>query len=745
MPHPLLLRNIPSINIEHRARTYDALVQWLAGLSRDVDTEARRVLTQYYDFSGTYLKRRCDGALLLGGWDWRREIASPRQRLSNEHFNAYEKWLPFEWWILPTDEEGTHQSGMEKVFSSSLGIPEVYWYLLIEVWYKEQGAEFNISRQMWESEALGYDVFWNVYPIVHGSIVDGEVYRTNVLNASEMIIHNDDVTSEESARKKMDNKGRTLNKLLGKLVAKWDELVLNEGAYTWGWINQILSQVAYNRYRKESIMSRLPRNEWQKKFNERICKTLEKATGKPWQHLKKDGCFYPRCMLRSYYVQEETGIEDAPFDCVITWTKAKRFERMKETNQILWASNANMWVASYCMFNIKVSNGIIAPDGKLGYTTVTKGITPTFWREHVSCQKCGTVVEKRDILTDEDLDMNVCKFCGSVKKENTRPTATTVMGAYHGHRGWRFYYQRTKEDNPKCFCFGMEIEMHNKMDNTENSAKDAAWSIYRQQIKINPEWNEAYFERDGSLATGGLEMITNPMSLEFHRRYWTAMLPVMREYCTGWNTEEFNGTDSSRNNYGIHITFSRKYWTDLQLARLIKFMDNTSNKVFVRAIAQRKAIYSGEVLAENKRFLKDKVQFQGKGKIGTAQNRYVPVNVKDKLVELRFFRTTLNTQSFLKNIEFVAAFHDWVSSTGYNDRADAFIDWLCGNKLAHRKYENLIGYLSREKFPCKGGHLLNPWKVRMETMKKEQLSLFPLEQPRPHKDEVLEKDIELCV
>jgi hypothetical protein len=222
------------------------------------------------------------------------------------------------------------------------------------------------------------------------------------------------------------------------------------------------------------------------------------------------------------------------------------------------------------------------------------------------------------------------------------------------------------------------------------------------------------------------------------------MLPHIREHCTGWNTEEFNGADSSRNNYGIHITFSRKYWTDLQLARLIKFMDNTSNKVFVRAIAQRKDIYSGETLAENKRQLKDKVQFKSKGKIGTAQNRYVPVNVKDKLVELRFFRTTLNTQSFLKNVEFVAAFHDWVSSTGYSDKAETFIDWLCANKFSHQKYVNLIGYLSREKFPCKGGHLANPWKGRMEAMKKEQLSLFPLEQMKPQKSEILNGDLE-CV
>jgi hypothetical protein len=240
----------------------------------------------------------------------------------------------------------------------------------------------------------------------------------------------------------------------------------------------------------------------------------------------------------------------------------------------------------------------------------------------------------------------------------------------------------------------------------------------------------------------------SPMSLPYHQWYWSLMLPEIRKYCTGWNTETFVGNNPQNNNYGIHMTFSRKWWTDLQLARLIKFIDNPLNQPLIRAIAQRSQIYNGETLAGQKFQLKHKVLIKNK-KIVAGTNRYVPVNVKnDNLVELRFFRTTLNTESFLKNLEWFFSFYEWVQTTPFSINAVHYIDWLQHHQLGYGRYSNLYRYLGRETFPCKGvqGGVTNTWRNMFCDIHKRKPLIFNIEPEVIATPEyVLEKDIESCV
>ena len=85
--------------------------------------------------------------------------------------------------------------------------------------------------------------------------------------------------------------------------------------------------------------------------------------------------------------------------------------------------------------------------------------------------------------------------------------------------------------------------------------------------------------------------------------------------------------------------------------------------------------------------------------------KYCPINWKGDIAEFRLFCSTLNTTSFMKNLEFVWALVAWTkpeAATGSTWMHTDFLNWL--NTPANRKeYPNLITYLSKTKYPMFGG------------------------------------------
>lgn len=146
------------------------------------------------------------------------------------------------------------------------------------------------------------------------------------------------------------------------------------------------------------------------------------------------------------------------------------------------------------------------------------------------------------------------------------------------------------------------------------------------------------------------------------------------------------------------------------------------NLPFVLAIAQRDAVYSAqidighfqkprvvEINGNSRRFntnyrsttsINGRTTTSTRNKIAGA-GKYAPVNWKNNdVAEFRLFQSTLHTQSFMKNLEFVWALIAWTkpetasgSSTDHRD----FIRWL--DTPQHRAdYPNLVAYLSRRRF-----------------------------------------------
>jgi hypothetical protein len=190
------------------------------------------------------------------------------------------------------------------------------------------------------------------------------------------------------------------------------------------------------------------------------------------------------------------------------------------------------------------------------------------------------------------------------------------------------------------------------------------------------------------------------MSLEYHKKYWNNMLPVLRKYAVGWNIGKLNG-GTYEYSYGIHLTTHFKNWRQLALARFGKFFDHIPNKIFVQIIAQRDGNYSGLQFGSGINKVKDIFNLSD-GKLAGTKNRYACINFKNKkLIELRIFASTLNDESFMKNLEFMDAMWRWCHETPYALHYIDFLEWLGSNPEHFKKYSSLISYLKRPRFYIK--------------------------------------------
>jgi hypothetical protein len=350
-----------------------------------------------------------------------------------------------------------------------------------------------------------------------------------------------------------------------------------------------------------------------------------------------------------------------------------------------------------------------------------------YWNTHVGrCSKCNCAWMKDMLTVSTRYRKLFCPKCIAINNgefKNKPHEMNAIVGGYHSTAtrggGWQFIPQILHDEASPLM--GIEIEMDFKKTDKITSREACCWALYQEQLEQSPNWHNFYFEHDGSLnAHTGVEMITHPMTLEYHQHYWDTMLPLVRKYFKGW--------DSTHNEYGIHITMDRSDWTDLQLARFSKFVENSDNKNFSQAIAQRTKFYRAEKeLGAVKTKVKDIFRVED-GKVLASVQRNSIVNIKGQLfVEFRMFKSTLNTESFFKNLEFLDAFNRWSKETAFSIKYQDFLHWLMSSKGVRNRYTNLLNYLARPTFYVKGRQGFKSEWSDMISYHNKQLLLFEVD------------------
>lgn len=225
------------------------------------------------------------------------------------------------------------------------------------------------------------------------------------------------------------------------------------------------------------------------------------------------------------------------------------------------------------------------------------------------CSECGVEIWRDDAESDDD-GYSYCSDC-------------------HGSRRLVVGYSdksanKLRPESKDKLLFGVELEVESKGSQEEG----AEW--------VRDRMSDQYcvLKNDGSLGPGGFEIVTRPDSMAVHRRMFAAIL----NDSPGKRLRSWIG-----GRCGMHVHVTKAALSQLQLAKMMCFLNDPGNAAFVATVAGRLPCSWCKVSPKK---MSD---------VRHNPDRYVALNITGRTAEFRIFRGTLLASSFLKNLEFVEA------------------------------------------------------------------------------------------
>jgi hypothetical protein len=294
-----------------------------------------------------------------------------------------------------------------------------------------------------------------------------------------------------------------------------------------------------------------------------------------------------------------------------------------------------------------------------------------YCREQLSCcANCATLYAVKKLNIKQGvLKRCYCQYCWpdlSLGYYSFKPTRGIVC--YPNHVD---FDSEIREMDYKGLLFGIELETELRIYSSRNNIAQT----------IQDQTPYFYCVHDGSL-DNGIEIISVPMSYTWIQKNLCKELEKIRK-CKSLSAAQ-------QRKCGMHIHMNRKAITNLQLYKMIGFIEQ--NKSFCLRISQRK----------NDSYVFDYARFKDRssGALITDildndpsdQDRYVAINLQTgKTVEIRFFQGTLNPRTVMKNIEFCMALYDFTREVGRKDMyLSKFLEYI--KKFAYR-YPHFIEFM----------------------------------------------------
>ena len=228
---------------------------------------------------------------------------------------------------------------------------------------------------------------------------------------------------------------------------------------------------------------------------------------------------------------------------------------------------------------------------------------------------------------------------------------------------------RPWDDNPprkNAALFGIELEVLVKNENDVSS-------VYERIVD-----HGFIGERDGSLhPVRGIEIVGEPLTFEKNKSKWLPLLGHLRGVANGWDAGV---------GYGMHVSVNRPALSKMHQGKLLVFIHNS--KTLCETVAGRKESHWA--------------QYHSNKKVSDAEKetdeKYQAITLRGyKRMEVRIFRSTISTDGFMRNLEFVAAAVEFTRVTGVRSLDEStFRAWM--NKPSQRKaYKSLYRTLEPEK------------------------------------------------
>lgn len=227
--------------------------------------------------------------------------------------------------------------------------------------------------------------------------------------------------------------------------------------------------------------------------------------------------------------------------------------------------------------------------------------------------------------------------------------------------------------------FGVELEVQSK-DFSSDGVRTIAQALGGRKGK-----NNAYIlAADGSLDpdehTSGLEIITVPQTLEGHRTGAVIPWREISKALASSNAISGQGTNAC----GMHVHINRRALSQLQVGKMMVFINSPKTQQLVELIAQRPAT---QFCVRKPKTISDVFRAE--------ENHYDALNVGTEhgTLELRIFKGNTRHSRILKNLEFAHALCLYCRDCSMLDaeNPDAFRAYIfqrCG------QYPNLCKFLS---------------------------------------------------
>lgn len=267
-----------------------------------------------------------------------------------------------------------------------------------------------------------------------------------------------------------------------------------------------------------------------------------------------------------------------------------------------------------------------------------------------SCSNCGDQQWCDESNLDED---GYCEECAE---------PASLISGYSDKTA-----NRLKSETKDKLRFGWELEVEGY-----ETAEQAAEYI-RQHLPAT----YCTLKRDGSLGEAGVEIVTRPDSMAVHKR----MVSTFFKDSPGRALSSW-----TNGRCGMHVHISKAALSQLQIGKMLCFLNEPAAVNFISKIAGRKPCNWCKV---HKKKLTD---------VRKERDRYTALNVTNAhTVEVRIFKGTLAEAGFMKNLEFVQALVEFTApgsrSIAQATSHRAFCDWLC-----KKSYPHLHAFLTAKGF-----------------------------------------------
>lgn len=274
------------------------------------------------------------------------------------------------------------------------------------------------------------------------------------------------------------------------------------------------------------------------------------------------------------------------------------------------------------------------------------------------CYECSELIHFNDAFYDEVTDEYYCRECYQERRRGIRN---------YGYKPKPHFYGG--QDGEKLFM-GFELESGGLP-----SSSDAA------EFAVELCDDEYYLKSDASIPKYGFELVTHPMTLQYHKNFkWREIFERMIN--KGMRSHDLECK------CGLHIHVSRDAISEDKWAFISWFVNKYRNEW--ETIARRKHCHYSRY-KENPKTLCRKEYYTD-----ASETRYCAVNFdNENTIEFRLFRGTLKYETVIAALEIVDAIVRWADGITFGDAVHSpFIKFMTFIKSQPEKYEHAITYLS---------------------------------------------------